>query len=236
MNLVGRPFIRMPSPPTVRVLLPGCSAWLTTVGLPIWDTRQPLPAAFAVFAISALCLGLSQWRNRPRLARWVGIFGFLGFCLAAWAVSGSGAERALVQPIRSAVGAVSWGLFAIGWGGLSVEVIVDAEPSAVESRASLTPRRKMPRVFWAGIAVVALGAMTVPAAAWWIESPVDALLGHGLAGAAAIAIVGVGLRVVTESRLPQGRAARWGSLLALLLWSAVGLWLANYGNAGASTG
>lgn len=208
-----------------RVLLPGCYAWLTTVALPIWEAEDFAAAGLAVLAIGALGWGVLQVEVRPKLSRRIGILGFFSLCLGAWivAVLNTGSLQRL--PLRAGLGAVAWGLLAVGWGGVADGQLNRHRGVRSDSQAPLMPRRRMPRLFWLAVSVVVAVALALPVTAWWIADPVDALLGHALAAAGCISLVGVGLRVAVGRPSVRGARVGLGSAVSLILWIGLGVLL-----------
>lgn len=211
------------------MLLPGGYAWLTTVLLPTWQRSGPLSKWIAAAALAALVGGVWTTAASPKWGRRIGILGFVGLSLTTWLLVPEGLRSAQAQPLRSAVGAVAWGLFAVGWGGLFASQGAQGVEANSPKTALLVPRRQLPLGSWIGAWVVGAAALSLPLLAWSVVDPANASLGHVFSAAGAMAVSGVGLKVLLGAP-PRGSARQgWGSLVVLVLWGGLGLCLATYG-------
>src|SRR5688572_21284843 len=100
-----------------NILLPGLYAWLLTVGEPAtgagvgWKAR-----ALAFLALVALVLGPLLAPDRPIHGRACGVYGFIGLSTLAWWQLGPVVSAEELDPLRAALGALGWMLYAFGWG------------------------------------------------------------------------------------------------------------------------
>jgi hypothetical protein len=210
------------------VLLPGLYAWGATVAWPAFSQRAAsLPArAGAGAALLGLILGLGLARPHPTLGRAVGVLGFLGCSAIAWGALGSGLRGSGLDPVRAALGALAWGLFALGWGGFP-ERRQALEELELAGPAHLTPRARLPVGMRVGFVALVTCALALPLLAWRVERPGVALLAHAVALAGSVSLLTVGTRIlIARPGSEQSRAPRlW--LTLCLLWLALGtlLWL-----------
>jgi hypothetical protein len=218
----------------VARVVPGLYAWLATVLTPVLPRGASLPArGFAAVALAALVGSFVLSANRPRLARVLGVYGFVACCFGVWACLGPLLRTDQLDAVRAALGAVGFLLHALAWGKVTRELDADAVDNLVPG-APLSPRHKPVRVaslvLGAGIAL----ALVPVALAFAVERQSASLLAHSAALGCAVALIGastdVALRVGRPHQFPawRSRAARavW-PLAALTLAVGVGLiWLA----------
>jgi hypothetical protein len=173
-----------------NMLLPGLYAWVSTVASPVAVRGSPgVARVTAILALVALVAGPLVALDRPRLGRAIGVYVFVALALVTWLVGDAliGVQR--LEPVRAALGAVSWALFAFGWGTVrTVGNVPEEDPHAL-SGAPLVARSQLPPgtliVFGIGLA----GAVLPVLLAWRVERPGHALLAHAAALACAIAVV-----------------------------------------------
>jgi len=192
-----------------NVALPGAYAWLTTVGHPALARGvSGWPRVTAYGALLALAAGALLLGRYPRVARAVGVIGFVALCVMTWVLIEPRLDPERLDPVRAACGAVGWALFALGWGATERFRPIQADSDDDGTRAKpLAARGRLPRS-----AVIAMGLGLVAAlapwlAAWQVKRPEHALFAHGAALAAAIAIVIVASRVAIEREQRPTRPA-----------------------------
>lgn len=209
----------------LAIWLPGLYAWGATVGVPAFARGTPqLARATAGLALIALLAGPPLARFHPSVGRGVGMIAFSLLCAGAWSLLGGSLSAGQLDPLRASLGCVGFGLFALGWGhapGSTAATATDVETQQLE------PYQRPPRGARLAFAVLCLGASSLPALAFRIQSPGVALLGHALALAGAIAVVVVGtaqLGLPTPDLRPPRRARPYRWLLAgwLVLGAALG--------------
>jgi hypothetical protein len=210
-----------------NMLLPGLYAWVSTVASPVAARGAPSLARFtAIAALIALVTGPLLALERPRAGRAVGVYAFVALSLATWLLGDAlvGVQR--LEPVRAALGAVGWALFAFGWGtARTVGDVPEEDPHAI-SGAPLAARSQLPKgtliVFGIGLA----GALLPVLLAWRVERPGHALLAHAAALACAIAIVTAAAKIaiargswqpVTPPRARLVAATRPLALVSVLL-------------------
>lgn len=219
----------------VARVVPGLYGWLATVLAPALQRGASLSArGFAALALLALLGSLALNASRPRLARLLGVYGFVACCFGAWACLGARLRSDQLDAVRGALGAVGFLLHALAWG--APPRALEAEgPDHLVPGAPLQPRHKPPRSGTLVLGVgLALGLLPM-ALAFSVEPPEASLLAHAVALGSGLLIIGasadVALRVGHPHRSAsfrtRGSRALWslGALLALggvaLLWLAL---------------
>jgi hypothetical protein len=209
-----------------NTLLPGLYAWVTTVAYPATYRGVPSSARVTAFvALVALLVGPILVLDRPRLGRAVGIYVFVGSSLATWLLLGPalGVER--LEPTRSALGGIGWGLFALGWGSLRrVGTVPEDDPHVIPG-APLVPRSRVPAKAVVILGLGLGGALPPLLLAWRAVGTEHALLAHSAALLCALAIVNaasiVALGRGTPRSLPSARQRIRASLRPALVLLAV---------------
>jgi hypothetical protein len=230
---VGTPQGRLPLGEASRVV-PGLYGWLATVLAPSSQTGASwLSRSFAVLSLAALLLALPLLTRRPRLARQLGVYGFLLGCFGAWLFLGPQLRSDQLDPVRSGLGALGFLLHALAWGAPSR---ARDEPSAdnLVPGAPLQPRLRPPRgaslVLGFGLVVALLPSLV----AFGVERPESSLLAHALALGCGLLLVGASTEVALRVGRPRPLAP-WRQRTARAVWSlgmlalvfAIGLlWLA----------
>ena len=217
----------------VSRVVPGLYSWLATVLLPVSQRGASLTSRlFAAAALVALGSAFVLFSSRPRLARALGVYGFILSCLVAWACLGPELQSDQLDPVRSALGAVGFLLHALAWGAPPRSLDDDPPDNLVPGnplQARHRPPRATPVVFGAGIVL----ALLPFAVAFGVERPGASLLAHALALGCALLLVAasldVALRLGKQHQFPAWRArtsrAVW-TLGALTFTLGIGLiWL-----------
>jgi hypothetical protein len=153
----------------------------------------------------------------------VGVLGFLGSSAITWGALGGGLRGTDLDPVRAALGALAWGLFALGWGGFPGRSGRDEPDLAAPGR--LTPRARLPLGIRVGFVALVSCALGLPLLAWRVERPGVALLAHAVALVGSVSLLTVGARILvsrpSSEQLPAPRL--W--LVLCLSWLALGLLL-----------
>jgi hypothetical protein len=209
------------------VLLPGLYAWGATVAWPTFSTRAAsVPARVAtLLAVAALLVGLGLARRYPVAGRGVGVLGCLGCSAVAWGALGNVLRVPDLDPVRALLGALAWGLFALGWGSFPAR-LRPAEELESQTLQRLPSRGQLPLGTRAGFVALVAAAIALPMLAWRVERPGVALLAQAVALAGSVALLNVGTRVlIARPNLERRGAPRLGLwlclgwlLLGLLLW------------------
>jgi hypothetical protein len=218
----------------VSRVVPGLYAWLATVLAPVLPGGASLPSrGFALLALLALAGSFMLSASRVRVARLLGVYGFVTCCFGAWACLGPLLRSDQLDAVRGALGAVGFLLHALAWGAAPKGPDADALDNLVPG-TPLSPRHKPVRVASAVLAGgIAVGLVPV-ALAFAVERQGASLLAHSAALGASVLMIGastdVALRVGKPRQLPgwRSRASRavW-PLGALTVAVGVGLiWLA----------
>ena len=198
-----RPAPASPLPSVLRALrdrastvLPGLYAWLTTVALPSMQQRAlgltRVTAFLALVSVLAAPLFVTQ---RPLVARCLGIFSFLGFSLLTWVLLGAGLVQPPGDPLLSALGAVAFTLYALGWGSTRRRDAVPEDGPNVIPGPPLQPRNKPQRAAPVVFGVILISAFVPGFLAFRVAESERALLAHAAAVLAAIMTITVGARV-----------------------------------------
>jgi hypothetical protein len=216
------------------VLLPGIYAWATTVALPAWSSGVGVARVGAFAALALLLLGPAVARKNLALGRAIGVIGFVGLSAGTWGALGSALALANLDLVRAALGAIAWGLFAMGWGSLRrPERIPEHDPRALLGEP-LPPKMRLSRRAGVLFGVCLGGGLLLPLLAWRVRENGVALLAHACSLAAAIAVINVGSRLVLgryeggDARPPAARTSPPRLFIALCAaWLALGagVWL-----------
>jgi len=213
---------------------PGLYAWLATVLSPVLPGGASLASrGFALLALMALAASFVLSARRPRLARLLGVYGFVTCCFGAWACLGPLLRSDQLDAVRGALGALGFLLHALAWG--AVPKGLDAEsPDNLVPGVPLLPRHKPVRaaspVLAGGIAV---GLVPV-ALAFAVERQGASLLAHSAALGTAVLMIGASTDVALRVGKPHQFSA-WRARASRAVWPlgaltvAVGgglLWLA----------
>lgn len=218
----------------VSRVVPGLYAWLATVLAPVLPGGASLfSRGFALLALLALAGSFVLSASQPRLARLLGVYGFVICCFGAWACLGPLLRSDQLDAVRGALGALGFLLHALAWGAAPKEPDADALDNLVPG-TPLTPRHKPVRGA-SGVLALGIAAGLVPVAlAFAVERQGASLLAHSTALGTAVLMIGastnVALRVGKPRQFPAWRArasrAVW-PLGALAVAVGVGLiWLA----------
>ena len=202
-------------------------AWSVTIAPAALARAAPLPArALGLLALVAGASGPLLAVGRRKLGRHVGISLFLGLTTLTWLLASPAIQPSRLDPVRAALGAIAWGLFALSWSGPRQEMPAPAtDPSSpvLQARATLPPFAAP--IAGAGIAV-GLGCLVM---AWRTRESDRALLAHGVALACAVALISASATIAigrgksrrSEARHLQTRAVR--SLFALAIAVLIGI-------------
>ena len=177
-------------------VLPGLYAWLTTVALPSVQHRAPGSTRVTAFLALVSLLAAPLFVNeRPLVARCLGIFSFLGFSLLTWVLLGAGLVQNPGDPLLSALGAVAFTLYSLGWGSLRRRDAVPEDGPNVIPGPPLQPRSKPQRGAPIVFGVILVAAFVPVFLAFRVVESERALFAHAAAILAAILTITVGARV-----------------------------------------
>jgi hypothetical protein len=177
-------------------LLPGLYAWLTTVALPSAQHGASASARVsAFFALLALVAAPLFVNERPRLGRALGIFSFIGLSLLTWVLLGASLVQNPGDPLLSALGAVAFTLYALGWGSLRRRDAVPEDGPNVIPGQPLQPRSRPLRSTPVVFGVILAAALVPMFLAFRVVETERALFAHAVAILAAILTITVGARV-----------------------------------------
>lgn len=171
-------------PPTI---LAAVVAWAITLAPAALARSSPRSAVF--FAVAAVLAGVTGpllLPVHPRLGRHIGISLFLGLATLTWLLASPTIQPARLDPMRAAIGAVAWGVFALSWNERwksKMQPEIDPQAPALQARSTL-PRLAVPI---AGVGILAgLGYLII---AWRVRELDRALFAHALALACAVAVI-----------------------------------------------
>jgi hypothetical protein len=211
------------------ILLPGTYAWGATVAWPSFAVPGSSPVAKLAAGLAAVLLfsGPLIARRHSRSGRALGVLGFVGASAAAWGALDAAIRPPQLDTVRAALGALAWGLFALGWGTFPGRIrLPEDDPHAVLT-GRLPPRARLPKAVVLGFTALLVVALCLPLLAWRVERPGVALLAHAVALAGSVALLGVGSRVLLASKGPARVNAPRLWLVLGFLWIVVGVivWL-----------
>ncbi|MFO0568876.1 MAG: hypothetical protein U0263_24680 [Polyangiaceae bacterium] len=213
-------------PARTNMLLPGLLAWVSTVGVPAFERGVSAVARVsAIAALVAMVAGPMLEARSARLGRAVGIHATLALSIATWLLLGPVIGVQHLEPVRAAIGAVAWVLFAFGWGAVRAPGVPEEDPRAILG-APLPARSQLPLGSTAIFVVGLVGAAIPLFTAWRVARPHHALLSHAAAVVCAIALVQGGVRIAVERqdhRPMTPPTARLGAAVRPLTLLAVAL-------------
>ncbi|MBI3202051.1 MAG: hypothetical protein HYZ29_10955 [Myxococcales bacterium] len=181
-----------------NMLLPGLLAWVGTVGAPAFERGVGVgPRVAACAALVAMVVGPFLTEARPWVGRAVGIHATVVLCLVTWLSLGANIGVQHLEPVRAAIGAVAWVLFAFGWGATRAPGTPEDDPRAIPG-APLPARSRLPTAAAPIFAVGLIGAALTLFAAWRVSRPSHALLSHAAAAVAAIALVTSAAKIAVD--------------------------------------
>ncbi len=151
----------------------------------------------ALFALLALLPPPVFVSDRPLLGRALGILGFLGCSLLTWLLLGAGLVRNPGDPLLSALGAVAFALYALGWGSLRRRGVVPEEAPNVIVGPLLPPRARLHPLAPFVFGLILVSALLPVFLAFRELEAERGLLAHSVAILAAILTITVGSRVAT---------------------------------------
>ena len=211
------------------ILLPGIYAWGATVAWPAFALSGTSPVARTAAGVAAILLfsGPLVARRHLRSGRALGVLGFVGASAAAWGALDAAIRPPQLDTVRGALGALAWGLFALGWGTFPGRTrLPEEDPHAIAS-GRLAPRARLPKSISFAFSALLAAALALPLLAWRVERPGVALLAQAAALAASVGLLGVGSRVLLSPKGPaRVKSPRlWIVMLCawLLLGAVIGL-------------
>jgi len=211
------------------ILLPGVYAWGATVAWPAFAVPGSSPVArlAAVVAAALLFAGPLVARRHLRSGRALGVLGFVGASAAAWGALDAAIRPPQLDTVRAALGGLAWGFFALGWGTFPGRTRLPEEDPHAVLTGRLSPRARLPRGVSIGFAGLLATALALPMLAWRVQRPGVALLAQAVALAGAVALLGIGSRVLLAPKGPPRVNAPRLWLALLIAWLSLGalLWL-----------
>ncbi len=177
-------------------VLPGLYAWVTTVALPsVQHSARGSARVTAFLALLALLAAPLFIAQRPQVGRALGIFGFIGLSLLTWVLLGAGLVQNPGDPLLSALGALAFTLYALGWGSLRRRGVVPEDGPNVIPGPPLQPRARPPAAAPVVFGVIVVCALAPVFLAFRVADAEHGLFAHAAAILAAILTITVGSRV-----------------------------------------
>jgi hypothetical protein len=190
----------------LRVLLPGLYAWAATVLSTVLAPGAPVAARLgAGLAVLGLASGSLLLPSRPSLGRSLSLYLFVGASLGTWVAAGSLLSVDRLDPLRAALGALGWLLFALSWGTPRVASSVPEDDPHALPGAPLPARGSLPRGAVPILVLSLAGAAASLLLAWRVDRPRQALLAHAVAILVAVYLVNTGALLAV-------RRGRWKPL------------------------
>lgn len=207
------------------MLLPGLLAWVSTVGSPIAERGVALfPRVTGALALIAMVAGPLVSSFHQKLGRIIGVVATMGLCLLTWLLLGPTIGVPHLEPVRAAIGAMAWLLFAFGWGAVREPGHVPEEDPRAIPGPPLAARNRLPKGALVIISIGMAGAAIPMFAAWRVIRPSHALLAHAAAIVCAIALVTGAAKIAVDRqgfRPPSSAGARLGAAVRPLTLLAV---------------
>ncbi|AUX41513.1 hypothetical protein SOCE26_029270 [Sorangium cellulosum] len=209
-----------------QALLAAVVAWMITVAPAAFARGAPTSAGVAA-TLGFLCGVAAPLLTgvHRRLARHLGISVFLALATLTWLLAAPSLQPSRLDPVRAAIGAIAWGIFALSWRDrwdARRQPEPDAEAPLLQARAHLPPL---------AVPIVAFGALVslaVLVLAWRVRDPERALLAQAVAVACAVALVSAASSVaVARGGRPAAGARRLThhavrQLLLLIVFAVLG--------------
>lgn len=209
----------------VSRVVPGLYGWLATVLMPVLQRGAPfISRAFALLALVALAGSFALSSSRPRLARRLGVYGFIACCFGAWANLGPLLRSDQLDAVRGALGVVGFLLHALAWGAAPREPGADAPDNLVPG-VPLQPRHKPIRVASVVLGLGIAAGLVPVALAFAVERPGASLLAHTLALGCGLLVIGASTDVALGVGKPRTFPA-WRARAGRALWPLAGLTIA----------
>lgn len=201
-------------------------AWTITVAPAAF--ARGAPAAARVTAVLAVVCGAAAPLLavvRRRLGRHLGISVYLALVTATWLLASPFLQPSRLDPVRAAIGAVAWGVFALSWR----DRWGDRRPPASDGDApELRARAHLPPFAAAIVAFGALASLAFLTLAWRVRDPDRAVFAQAVSVACAVALVSAASSVAVA----RGRRASTGArrlsqdaiwrLLLLMVFAVLG--------------
>jgi hypothetical protein len=220
----GTPRARLPLGDVSRVA-PGLYGWLATVLAPVAQAGASyVSRVFAVLSLGALLGAVALLNRQPRLARQLGVYGFVLACFGSWLFLGPQLRSDQLDPVRSSLGALGFLLHALAWGA-PTRSRQEAPADNLVPGNPLQPRVRPPRgaslVLGCGIAL----ALLPPLTAFTVERPDASLLAHAVGLGCGLLVVAASTQVALRVGLPRA-VTPWRKRTARAVWSLGALALA----------
>ncbi|WP_438043313.1 hypothetical protein [Sorangium sp. So ce128] len=170
-----------------QALLAAVVAWMITVAPAGFGRGAPVVASIAA-TLAFLC-GVAApllAATHRRVARHLGISVFLALVTLTWLLASPSLQPSRLDPVRAAIGAIAWGIFALSWRD---RWDVRRQPEPEPDAPLLQARAHLPLLATAIVAFGALVSLAILVLAWRIRDPERALLAQAVAVACAVALI-----------------------------------------------
>ncbi|WP_437513632.1 hypothetical protein [Sorangium sp. So ce1099] len=209
-----------------QALLAAIVAWMITVAPAAFGRGAPVSASVAA-TLAFLC-GIAApllSATHRRLARHLGISVFLALVTLTWLLASPSLQPSRLDPVRAAIGAIAWGIFALSWRD---RWEARRQPEPDPDAPLLQARGHLPPLATPVVAFGALVSLAILVLAWRVRDLDRALLAQAVAVACAVALItgasGVavarGRRHTAGARRLTHRAVRY--LLVLIVFAVLG--------------
>jgi hypothetical protein len=178
-----------------NTVLPGLYAWVTTVALPsVQPAASTLARVTAFWALVALVAAPLFVNERPRIGRALGVYAFVGLSLLTWILLGAALLQNRGDPLLSALGAVAFTFYALGWGSLRRRGLVPEDGPNVIPGAPLRPRSRPPAIVPVAFGLIIASALLPTFLAFRVVDAERGLFAHAVAVLTAILTITAGSR------------------------------------------
>lgn len=212
-------------PVRLNLLVSGAYAWAVTVAIPAFGVGRAWPIVCAISALLALGGGVLLSYRFAGVGRLVTMFGFLGLSCVTWLLLGEALNVASLEPVRSALGALGWMVFALGWGSVRQPGSVPEEhPRFVRGAEPLLPRRALPRATLPVFGLAMVCSLGPWLAAWSVARREHGLLAHALGLGVSMWMMVSGSNIAVAlgaGRVMPGARLRLSTAFAALAWAGV---------------
>lgn len=193
----------------LAAVITGTYSWALTVLPPLAvHGSSSVPGAMAALALLSLLVS-----PLVRPGPWTLVFAldlFVGFCVLSWL---TGSHHQMTPPF-AVFGTLGWLAYTLALGALSTP---DASENHSDRGPFLEPRTRPRRLSAVVLALVVMGVLVILGAAWQVERPAVAVLGHVVALATVLLVLRSGAQVATYVQVGGTKLARPLSFRAAIL-------------------
>lgn len=189
-----------------QAVLAALVAWTITVAPAAFARGTPVSARIAAI-LAVLCGVVAPLLAvvHRRLARHLGISVFLALITLAWLLASPALQPARLDPVRAAIGAVAWGVFALSWRD---RWLVRREPEPDPDMPVLQARAHLPPLAVLIVGAGSLAGLGLLVLAWRVRDPDRALFAQSAAIAGAVALISGSSAVAVARGRRQSKGTR----------------------------